>query len=602
MTASDVKGDLAKSLEIEQLKAKYDEERNKRLRPDGIRQYIKIADEFAHFDDDPFSPRTERGPLTDECEVAVIGGGFGGLLAGAMLREAGIGDIRMIEQGGGFGGAWYWNRYPGAQCDTESYIYLPLLEETGFVPREKYSFGPEIREHADRIAKHYDLYRRACFHTVVRSLNWDESERRWVISTDRNDRMRARFVILANGLLSRPKLPGIPGISSFKGRAFHTSRWDYSYTGGNTLGGMHKLADKRVAVVGTGATGIQCVPYLARDAEHLYLFQRTPAAVDVRNNRPTDPEWASTLEPGWQKNRMTNFLTIVSGGKADVDLVDDGWTDLFRNVPSVLAGTGGSTGSGADAAAQAAEIADFLKMNEIRARVDAIVADAATAEALKPWYQRFCKRPGFHDEFLQAFNRPNVTLVDTMGRGVDEIVDDGLIAGGQKYDVDCIVFATGFEVGTAYAQRAGYEIFGKGGRSLSDHWADGRRSLHGFLSAGFPNCFNMGTAVGLAANNTHMLREYAEHIAYVIGEAAQRGATRVEVTAIAEAEWTRTMKENPPNQEFLARCTPGYFNNEGVTENNQSFLRELFGKGPLAFFELLRIWREEGNLAGLDIE
>jgi cyclohexanone monooxygenase len=279
------------------LREKYRTERDKRLREEGNDQYVEVTGEFAHFVEDPYVERTEQEPLTDLVQVLIIGGGFGGLLAGARFREAGIDDIRIVEAGGDFGGTWYWNRYPGAQCDIESYCYLPLLEELGYMPKEKYSYAPEIYEHSQRIAQHFKLYDAACFQTSVTELRWDEDAANWIASTDRGDRMRARFVVMATGPLNRPKLPAIPGIEGFEGHTFHTSRWDYEYTGGNHSGGLTKLTDKRVAVIGTGATAIQAVPYVGEYARQLYVFQRTPSSVDLRGNKPTDFTWAESLSP-----------------------------------------------------------------------------------------------------------------------------------------------------------------------------------------------------------------------------------------------------------------------------------------------------------------
>ncbi len=486
----------------EALRVRYREERDKRLRPDGNEQYIEVRGDFSRYVDDPYvEPGFTRQALSEAVDVLIIGGGFGGLLAGARLREAGIGNIRLVEKGGDFGGTWYWNRYPGAQCDIESYIYLPLLEETGYIPKEKYSYAPEILEHARRIGRKFDLYRNALFQTQIKEIRWSQEQARWIVTTDRADRISARFVVMSNGPLNRPKLPGIPGIDRFKGHTFHTSRWDYAYTGGDTTGNLHKLADKRVAIIGTGATAVQCVPYLAKDAQHLYVFQRTPSSVDERGNRPTDPQWVKTLTPGWQKRRMDNFNILVSGGRQAVDLVGDRWTDIFRLLARLPAD--GSAQLSPHERARMLELADFKKMNQIRARVDAIVKDKRTAEALKPWYRQFCKRPTFNDEYLPAFNRPNVTLVDTRGRGVDRITDQGLVFDDVEYPVDCIIFATGFEVGTAYTRRAGFEVYGRGGKSLTEYWANGLRTLHGFYSFGFPNCFHMGTTQNALTANFH---------------------------------------------------------------------------------------------------
>ena len=510
------------------LRQRYRAERDRRLRPDANAQYVEIAGDFRHYVDDPYvDPGFTRVPLIDTVEVAIVGGGFGGLIAAARLREAGAETIRIIEKGGDFGGTWYWNRYPGAQCDIESYIYLPLLEETGHIPKEKYSFADEIRAHAKRIGEHYNLYELACFQTEIRELRWLEDEQLWLISTNRDDAIKARYVVMSSGPLNRPKLPGIPGIETFKGHAFHTSRWDYDYTGGSNQGGLDNLADKRVAIIGTGATAIQCVPHLGRSAKALYVFQRTPSSVDVRGNRPTDPLWAASLQPGWQKRRMENFNILVAGGMQDEDLVQDGWTDIMRNLMARRPGSPLTP----QQLGQEMELADFRKMNQVRARVDATVNDPATADALKPWYRQFCKRPTFNDDYLPTFNRDNVTLVDTMGRGVDAVTEKGLVVDGVEYEVDCIIFATGFEVGTAYTRRAGFEIIGRDGETLTSHWTAGLKTLHGLYSHGFPNIFHLGiTQNTLTPNFPHMLDEQASYVADVVARAKLQQARCIEPT------------------------------------------------------------------------
>ncbi len=583
------------------LRDKYRIERDKRLRTDGNDQYVNVVGAFAHYVDDPYvEPGFARARLTDDTEVVVIGGGFGGLLAGARLRQAGVEDIRLIEKGGDFGGTWYWNRYPGAACDIESYVYLPLLEETGYMPVEKYSRAAEILEHSKRIAEHFDLYKKACFQTEVTGMHWDEDSARWVITTDRGDRMTARFVVMSNGPLNRPKLPGIPGVEKFMGHSFHTSRWDYAYTGGDASGGLDRLGDKRVGIIGTGATAVQCVPHLAQTAKHLYVFQRTPSSIDVRNNRPTDQDWAGSLEPGWHQHRMDNFNILVSGGYASEDLVSDGWTEIIRNL-IFFATQDGNQDLSPEKLAELAELADFKKMEQVRARVDELVKDERIAAALKPWYRQFCKRPCFHDEYLQAFNRPNVTLVDTEGRGVDRITEDAVIANGQTYALDCLIFATGFEVGTDYTRRAGYDLEGRDGVSLSAKWAGGMRTLHGMMTREFPNVFIMGPAqAGFTANYPHLLNEQAIHIAYILDEAGKRQARTVEPSARAEEDWVRTVLDKAMLRlKFLEECTPGYYNNEGKP-GERSGQDAPYGGGSLEYFAILEQWRATGQLDGIE--
>jgi cyclohexanone monooxygenase len=583
------------------LREKYRAEREKRLRADGNEQYVEVKGAYAHFVEDPYvEPGFTRAPLTDEVDVVVIGGGFGGLLAGARLRDAGILDVRLIEKGGDFGGTWYWNRYPGAMCDVESYIYLPLLEELGYVPSEKYVRAPEILAHSRAIGRHYDLYRGALFQTEVQELRWDDAASRWIVSTNRGDELRARFVCMANGPLNRPKLPGIPGVGSFQGHSFHTSRWDYDYTGGDSNGKLEKLRDKRVGIIGTGATAVQCVPHLGETAKQLFVFQRTPSSIDVRANRVTDPEWAKRLQAGWHKHRMDNFNILVSGGFQAEDLVSDGWTDIIRKLLVMVQEPGSNLSP--EGLMKTMELADFHKMESIRARVDQVIEDAGTAEALKPWYRQFCKRPCFHDEYLQTFNRPNVKLVDTQGRGVERITPKGVVVNGVEYELDCLIFATGFEVGTEYTRRAGYEIVGRGGVTLTERWKNGVRTLHGMHSRGFPNCFIMGPQqAGFTVNFPHLLEEESRHIAYIVSHAQARGARTVEVSEAAEAEWVDTIiRSSGMGRQFLESCTPGYYNNEGKL-SDLAAQNGFFGGGSIEFFRLLKEWRDKGGMPGMEL-
>ncbi len=586
-----------------ELRRRYADERARRLRPEGNAQYREIAGELEHFNDDPYIEQViTREPITKTCEVVIVGGGFGGMLASARLQDAGIRDFMIIEKAGDFGGTWYWNRYPGAQCDIESYVYMPLLEETGYIPKEKYSFGPEILDHARRIGRHYDLYPRTCFQTQVEAVRWDEDEKRWTITTDRGDSFKARYVIMSSGPLNKPKLPGIPGIEGFEGHTFHTSRWDYDYTGGDATGGsMDKLADKRVGIIGTGATAIQCVSHLGRAAGHLYVFQRTPSSIDERGNRPTDPEWAKSLTPGWHARRNLNFVSILSGIPQEEDLVGDRWTDLFKAL-SKLMSVPADAGMKPEDIALMAEIADYQKMNEIRARVETSVTDTTTADMLKPWYRQWCKRPTFNDEFLPTFNRANVTLVDTEGGGVERVTPHGVVVNGVEYEIDCLIFATGFEVGTAYTRRSEFEVYGRNGLSLSEYWGDGMKTFHGFYSHGFPNLFHMGlTQTGLAPNFTYMLDGQASHITHVIKEVQARGAHCLEATAESEADWVETVHKPSFMSDYLSQCTPGYYNAEGKSGKGVGFFSEVYGEGAVQFYALLEAWRKDGNMSGLEL-
>ena len=590
-----------REIDRDAIHARYRAERDKRLRPDGNDQYLEVTGIFAHYVDDPYTERVEREPLTDEVEFAFIGGGFAGLVTGAALVKAGRTDVRVIEKGGDFGGTWYWNRYPGAQCDTAAFVYLPLLEETGHMPTEKYTHAPEIFEHSRRIGRHFGLYDNAVFSTEVTDVEWDEADERWIIRTDRGDEMRAKYVAMGTGPLHRPKLPGIPGIETYEGHSFHTTRWDYAYTGGDPAGApLTGLRDKRVAIIGTGATAVQCVPHLARDCGELFVFQRTPSSIDERNNVPVDPEWFATLEPGWQREWMMNFTTLQTGGFADEDLVMDGWTDIAQRIRDRVLADGGDFSPAA--MLKAFHDSDDEKMEEIRARVDAIVRDPATADALKPWYRQLCKRPCFHDEYLDAFNRPKAHLIDTDGQGVDAITPRGVVVGDTEYEVDCIIYASGFEVGTEWTRRSGFDVTGRDGLTLSDHWSDGMRSLHGLQMHGFPNAFvvSPAQAANLISNIPHNLVEAAATIAEIVRHAEEIGASQVEPTAAAEQAWLDLLLGGMRRFAGAADCTPGYYNNEGKPDEGSVLGSLGYPAGPVAYFEYIDGWRSSGDFEGLE--
>ena len=579
---------------LEEVQARYRAEREKRLRPDGIDQYCELTGGIGDFDRDPYADQAfTRNPVVQDTEVAIIGAGIGGLMAAAKLVERGVTDLRVIDKAGDFGGTWYWNRYPGAACDIESYIYMPMLEETGTIPTEKYAKAPEIFAQCQRIGEQYGLYPKALFQTLVEEVRWHDDKGSWEVSTNHGDRLRAKFLIIAGGILHKAKLPRIPGADTFKGASFHTSRWDYAYTGGSSTTPMDKLADKRVALLGTGATSVQAMPRLAETAEQLYVLQRTPSSVGERGNRPTDPEWAKALEPGWQAERMENFTRTVSGQQPEHDMVADGWTEIFGRNPNALA-----------ISTDEERLIDLEAMNELRARVETLIEDPKTAEALKPWYNRMCKRPCFHDEYLQAFNQPNVSLLDTEGRGVERITEDSVVVGGVAYPVDCIIYGSGFEVGAPYKTRWGFETFGRGGQSLSDAWADGPATLHGMMTRGFPNLMIFDQLQGgLAINFAHLMTELANHASWLISHCIEAGIAELEPTAEAQEQWFQTLLGRlGPMAMFFAQCTPGYFNREGVMDASLASMRQIPYFGPLLdFIQILRDWRVGSDLAGMDV-
>ena len=478
------------------------------------------------------------------------------------MQQAGIDDIAIIDRASDFGGTWYWNRYPGVHCDIESYIYVPLLEELGSVPSKKYAPGGEILNYAQMIGRKYGLYDKAIFQTTVNGMVWNDEAARWTVTTDRGDTIHAHFVCISPGPFPWPKLPGIEGIETFKGKAFHTCRWDYEYTGGEPGSlELDRLHDKTVGVIGTGATGLQCIPPLGRSAKHLYVFQRTPSTVGVRDNRPTDPAFLASLKPGWQRERMDNFNATISGQSVDTDMVNDCWSRAL----SVLNGLSGDEPE----TIEKRKLADFRTLDSIRARIEEVVDDPDTAEALKPWYNLMCKRPGFHDEYLPTFNRSNVTLVDTQGNGIDRITENGVVANGKEYPIDCLVYATGFEFMSQIDHRMGFDIVGRGGRKLSDLWRGGYSSLFGLHMRDFPNCFILGNAQqAITPNFTYLHMELSRHIAFLVEKARELGIRTMESKAEAEEEWVaKVMSFGPMRQRLQKDCTPSYINNEGqVTE------------------------------------
>jgi len=595
----------AADIDIPALRKRYEQERNKRLRKDGQHQYAEPVGQFANaYESDPHMPVEPRASLSSEIDVVILGAGFCGLLTAIEIKKAGITNFRNIDWAGDWGGCWYWNRYPGIQCDNDAYCYLPLLEETGYMPKKKFEDGWDIYQHCVRIAKHHDLYQHAIFHTLVTALRWDDDIKRWRISTNRGDDIRARFVVMAGGPLNKPKLPDIPGLHGFKGKIFHTARWEYAYTGGSAQNPvLDKLSDKRVAIIGTGATAIQVVPYLGSYAKQLYVIQRTPSSVDQRSNAPTDPDWYRSLQPGWQRERQRNFHhgAMERFATGEPDLVCDIWTEINRNLSTKL-----------DAMRWPAltqqqymemrEVVDYQVMERLRRRVDAIVHDRDTAEALKPYYRFLCKRPCSNDDYYPTFNRPNVKLIDVSGtRGVERLTEKGFVHQGIEYDVDCIILASGFEITSELSKRWGIGVIeGRNGISIYDHWADGYKTLHGMMTRGFPNQFFTGfTQAGLNSTNSVTFVSQGRHIGYIASEALKRGATMVEPSQEAQDAWVKTIRETAiDTSQFARECTPGYFNSEGE-EKLRWYLGEPYGPGFYAFEELLKAWRDQGDLQGL---
>jgi cyclohexanone monooxygenase len=528
------------------IKQKFAEERDLRLRyrPEGTRQYTSdLSGALAKYEIDPYSEAIKpREPINDTVECLFIGGGFSALLTSARLREYGVESIRIVERGTDVGGTWYWNRYPGAACDVVAYDYLPLLDEMNYVPSRHYARAPEIFAHCQAIAKRYNLYELAIFQTTVISTSWNAAEQMWHIGTDRGDHLRAKFVICANGTLSKPKLSKINGMESFKGHSFHTSRWDYAYTKSDLSG----LADKVVGIIGTGASAVQAIPPLGAAAKELYVFQRTPSSIDIRDDWATGAEWARNLKPGWQAKRRA--LARMEPQLTEQQKAEYGKISREEKI-------------------RRQENANIEYMMRIHRRIEEIVKDKPTAESLKPWYMFMCKRPCFDNDYLPTFNRPNVHLVDTHGKGITEIIEKGPLFEGNQYELEVLIYATGFEV-----QKTGIynQIRGEGGLNLNDKYSEGIRTLVGIHSQGYPNLFIMGGyQASFQFNLTDMLQAQGDHIAACIDYVRRNGYDTIDVTPEAEEWWVQEVIAHRGKTSRNQDCTPGYYNFEGEFQRRQ---------------------------------
>ena len=594
--------------QIAALHAKYLAERDRRLKKNHNDQYIPASGRWKDvYEVDPYTPVAEREPVTGETDVVILGAGYCGMMVATQLKKTGITDFYNIDHGGNFGGTWYWNRYPGIQCDNDSLVYMPLLEETGYMPSKKFADGYEIHDHCQKIADTFGLRPHALFHTLIESLVWNEEDKRWLVGTNRGDAIRARFVVLAMGPLNKPKLPGIPGIDEFKGHIFHTARWDYDYTGGEWRDPkLTKLADKKVAIIGTGATAIQVVPYLAKYAAQTYVVQRTPSTIDARNNQPIDPEWYASQKPGWQNERIRNFhhAAMERLAPGEPDLVQDIWTEISRNVNAELEAEGWPDIT-PEEFARRREVMDYRVMERLRARCD-IVHDPATAEALKPYYRYLCKRPASNDDYYPAFNQDNVTLIDVAEtQGLERLTEKGFVHNGVEHEIDCLILASGYEVTNDLERRWGIgRIEGANGLSIYDYWREGYQTFQGMMANQFPNMFFTGfTQAAANASNSKTFIDQGFHIGHIASEALKRGAVRVEPTAQAQDAYISHLRSLAvDNSDYVNECTPSYFNNEGDTSKKRHIFGEPWGEGYYAFEDMLAKWRADGRLEGLALE
>ena len=545
----------------------------------GAADYMAMEGEFARYLEDVYSaPPIEREALTDACEILVIGAGFGALLLWYKLRDAGFADVRFCEKGGDVGGTWYWNRYPGIACDVESYSYLPLLEEMGYFPSMKFASGFEILEYCQTMAERYGFYDHCLFHTTVTQTTWDETSARWNVRTDRGDNMRARYVVLANGILTTPKLARIEGMETFQGQSFHTSRWDYNVD----------LEGKRVGIIGTGATAVQVIPEIAKVVKELYVFQRTPSTIDVRDQRMTTQEEIDSWrqEPGWAKARRER-LAKISSGRTALQGNDD---YLSGKVADFKQRRTYERALSPEEMIERQLNSNFRIMEQIRARVDAIVKDPKTAAALKPYYAYGCKRPTFHDEYLPSFNLPHVHLVDTAPVGVSRINERGVVHDGVEYPLDVLIYATGFQwMATATFNM----IVGRNGRSLREKWqTEGVRTFLGLHTNGFPNLFIMSgpQSGGAQFNFTRGLEGHTDYVVWLLKTLREKNDAIIDIRREPEEAYAEHCREADIRTRPLRDCL-SYYNGDGNAE-----------PGSLAYYGGPEKWHEIRRSAQASLE
>ena len=648
-----------------EIQKKYAAERKKRIKTEGSAQYLELAtsDRFSHMQDDPWVDLEPAIASVDSvvpdgrCKFLISGAGFGGLTFAVRLIEAGVdaNDIRLLDTAGGFGGTWYWNRYPGLMCDIESYIYLPLLEKMDYMPKHKYSYGPELRRYTNLIADKWYIRNKTMFQTRLSNAKWREDTKEWLVDVVQVrtgheklvKQIHCQMLIVAAGLLNHPKIPRLPGLENFQGHMFHTSRWDFKYTGGSEENpSLENLRGKRVGILGTGATTIQVVPELAKWAKELYVFQRTPASVDERGQRLTDSSWwAETAnKPGWQKQRNCNFISQIvdTYSKPPTNAVADKWTEMASYSALVGSPTQVTLETIPYHMANLHAI-DLPRQDRIRARVDGIVMNPETASSLKAYYPSWCKRPCFHDDYLQSFNRPNVHLVDTDGKGPEGLTSTTIIANEKEYPLDVLIFSTGFRTPACGGPtaKANADVVGKDGRTMEDTFQeDGVRTLHGILAPGFPNFFFPGLAqAGVTPNFTFMIDQYATHAAYIVAESMRRASSlsfksqssntindrsistgdahrdgavtpkknfAIEPTLVACQAWTNKILERAASLAGMAGCTPGYINDEGAADRippeqrMKAAQRSPWGDGMVSYVEELERWRDNGEMDGIE--
>lgn len=483
----------------------------------------------------PSEPAPESGVRLD---AVVIGAGFSGLYMLHRLHGLGL-SARVYEIGDGVGGTWYWNRYPGARCDVESveysYSFSADLQQT-WDWTERYPSQPEILRYAEHVAGRFGLLRDIRFRTRVTRAVYDEAAARWQVETDRGDRVSARFLITAVGCLSAARVPGFPGVETFAGESYHTGRWPHEEV---------DFAGKRVAVIGTGSSGIQIIPVIAERAARVTVFQRTPNFTIPAWNRPLPPEEAQRVKDDYDEIRRSMRASLFGIAAAfNPDSALEASERERREELEKRWAYGGPAFLGVfgDVAvdARANEIVAEFVREKIRETVD----DPRVAETLSPRDHPIgTKRPCFDTDYYATFNRPDVHLVDLRRTPIEEITPTGLRTSESAYEVDTIVYATGYDAMTG--PLLAIDVRGTGGAELRAKWAAGPRTYLGLMTAGFPNLFTI-TGPGSPSVLSNMFVSIEQHVDLIAGclrHVAERGARTVEPDPGAEDAWTRHVGE-----------------------------------------------------------
>jgi len=487
-----------------------------------------------------------------EFDAVVVGAGFAGLYMLYRLRELGF-SARVYEAGSGVGGTWFWNRYPGARCDVESLEYSYSFSEElqrEWKWTERYASQPEILRYLNHVADRFDLRRDIQLETRVTAATFDESANRWTIQTDRGDQVSAKFCVMATGCLSTSKLPEYPGLENFRGPWYHTGRWphrDVDFTG------------QRVAVIGTGSSGIQVIPMIARQATHLYVFQRTPNFSVPAHNRPLSPEvlgdWETNVDRYRDQARTSAFGILIEQGPPSALQVtpQERQAEYERRWQR-----GGTCMYGAFADLLVNQETNDTAAEFVRSKIRETVRDPGVAEALSPrsyplGTKRLCVDTGYYD----TFNRENVTLIDTRVTPIETITPSGLRTSEAEYALDSLVFATGFDAMTGAV--CNIDVRGRAGARLKDKWSAGPRTYLGITIAGFPNFFLI-TGPGSPSVFSNMVVSIEQHVDWIadcLAYLRERHLAAIDASVEAENDWVEHVNELA-GQTLLPRANSWY--------------------------------------------